>query len=150
MNSTKIIERSILVLFCFVFLYGCCVERVPFGDANDDACVIDDNEDADVTPCEIPTGEYTGFLRYTSGDCEEISNLDGTLGSMSVGDDVSCGFTWYMLPQHNDDCAYATLYIAYGDDTGLFPNSHVTMTTTCDGGYVCTNTYIVDLEPVSE
>ena len=155
---------AVMMSWC---LYGCCVEYVRLGgdgggcvidadadsDADSDADVEEDGDpeaDAEVTPCEVPPGEYSGILRYTGGDCALEENLDGTTGSMSVGSGVQCGAAWFMFLRHEDDCSYATLYRAEGDLDGLLPSSRVTMSTSCSGGYTCTNTYTIDLEPDSE
>lgn len=152
MENMKIVMLSVVMSWC---LYGCCVEHFPLDDAGDGGCVIDNDADAadsdtDAAPCEVPTGDYVGTLRYTGGDCTLEENLDGTPGGMSIGANVQCGPAWFMFLDRGENCSYATLYRAEGDANGLLPSTRVTMTTSCDGGYTCTNTYTIDLEPESE
>lgn len=150
MKSTM---RSIITICCLTCLCGCLVEHTPTEDAGNDACPIDDQEDADsdAGTCEIPTGEYAGVLRYTGGDCTWGEDLNGTLGSMLVGVGVSCGETaWSMTLWQEEGCAYATLYRAEGDVAGLLQSSRVTMSASCEDGSGCASTYTIDLAPVSE
>jgi hypothetical protein len=128
------------------------MERIPSEDAGDGGCVIDNDADIDATPCEILPGEYIGILRHTGGNCEESANLDDTIGAVSVSPGVSCGVNWYLLLQNENEsnCAYATLYMVHGDETGLLPGSRVTVNTSCHDGYGCVDTYTINLEPISE
>jgi hypothetical protein len=142
--------KTVYVLVSMVILTtvcGCCFEE-PYPPDGGNACGDADTPDADVTPiCVVPSGEYTGELTYIGGDCSWGPDMDGSPGSLYIGEGMACGADWAMTLWTEAGCARAILYQVTGDETGIDPRGRVVMSAACEETG-CTANYTIDLQLV--